>query len=611
MCGVLGYVGRREAAPLLLGGLQRLEYRGYDSAGIALQNGHGITLHKVVGRVHRLAEHLDRSPAHGSTGIGHTRWAAHGAPTEANADPHLDCTGTIAIVNNGLIENAEELRVELTASGHRLRTDTDTELLAHLIEEAEGSSLEERVALALRRVRGAYAIVVLSDEDPGKIVAARKGSPLILGIGADEFFTASDASAIADHTRSVIYLEDGDLAIIERNGYRIVDSASRPRDYLISAIDWETELADTLDPGTHQHHMRKEIYEQPESFQRTIRDRLDPDEGTVHLPELELSQAEAAAIERIVILGCGTSWHAGLIGRQIIERLAGIPVQVEYASEYRYQPQITLPNTLTIALSQSGETADTLEAMRAARGTGSRMVGIVNVVGSTIAREADSALYLRAGPEIGVASTKVFTSQIAALLLFGLFLGQARRGPSNEARKMVREMQRVPALIEQVLRLETRIGDIARIYADSGNFLYLGRGVNFPVALEGSLKLKEISYIHAEGYPAAEMKHGPIALIDEKMPVVFVAPTDAIYPKVVANIQEVKARGGRIIVISTDGNDELRNLVDHQLRVPALPTLLSPLVTVVPLQLLAYHIAVLRGCDVDRPRNLTKSVTVE
>lgn len=611
MCGVLGYVGRREAAPLLLGGLQRLEYRGYDSAGIALQNGHGITLHKVVGRVHRLAEHLDRSPAHGSTGIGHTRWAAHGAPTEANADPHLDCTGTIAIVNNGLIENAEELRVELTASGHRLRTDTDTELLAHLIEEAEGSSLEERVALALRRVRGAYAIVVLSDEDPGKIVAARKGSPLILGIGADEFFTASDASAIADHTRSVIYLEDGDLAIIERNGYRIVDSASRPRDYLISAIDWETELADTLDPGTHQHHMRKEIYEQPESFQRTIRDRLDPDEGTVHLPELELSQAEAAAIERIVILGCGTSWHAGLIGRQIIERLAGIPVQVEYASEYRYQPQITLPNTLTIALSQSGETADTLEAMRAARGTGSRIVGIVNVVGSTIAREADSALYLRAGPEIGVASTKVFTSQIAALLLFGLFLGQARRGPSNEARKMVREMQRVPALIEQVLRLETRIGDIARIYADSGNFLYLGRGVNFPVALEGSLKLKEISYIHAEGYPAAEMKHGPIALIDEKMPVVFVAPTDAIYPKVVANIQEVKARGGRIIVISTDGNDELRNLVDHQLRVPALPTLLSPLVTVVPLQLLAYHIAVLRGCDVDRPRNLTKSVTVE
>lgn len=611
MCGVLGYVGRREAAPLLLGGLRRLEYRGYDSAGIALQNGHGITLHKVVGRVHRLAEHLDRSPAHGSTGIGHTRWAAHGAPTEANADPHLDCTGTIAIVNNGLIENAEELRVELTASGHRLRTDTDTELLAHLIEEAEGSSLEERVALALRRVRGAYAIVVLSDEDPGKIVAARKGSPLILGIGADEFFTASDASAIADHTRSVIYLEDGDLAIIERNGYRIVDSASRPRDYFISAIDWETELADTLDPGTHQHHMRKEIYEQPESFQRTIRDRLDPDEGTVHLPELELSQAEAAAIERIVILGCGTSWHAGLIGRQIIERLAGIPVQVEYASEYRYQPQITLPNTLTIALSQSGETADTLEAMRAARGTGSRIVGIVNVVGSTIAREADSALYLRAGPEIGVASTKVFTSQIAALLLFGLFLGQARRGPSNEARKMVREMQRVPALIEQVLRLETRIGDIARIYADSGNFLYLGRGVNFPVALEGSLKLKEISYIHAEGYPAAEMKHGPIALIDEKMPVVFVAPTDAIYPKVVANIQEVKARGGRIIVISTDGNDELRNLVDHQLRVPALPTLLSPLVTVVPLQLLAYHIAVLRGCDVDRPRNLTKSVTVE
>lgn len=611
MCGVLGYVGRRQAAPLLLSGLQRLEYRGYDSAGIALQNGHGITLHKVVGRVQRLAERLAGVLANGSTGIGHTRWAAHGGPTEANADPHQDCARKLAIVNNGLIENAEDLRVALRDNGHRLRTDTDTELLAHLIEEAPGTSLEERVALALQRVRGAYAIVVLSNEEPGKIVAARKGSPLILGIGAEEFFVASDAAAVIDHTRSVVYLEDGDLATIDLDGYSIIDATAQPRDHLVSAIDWEPHAADTLDLGWAPHYMLKEIFEQPESIQRTLQGRLDEELGTAHLPELGMTPAEAAAIERIVILGCGTSWHAGLIGRQILERLAAIPVQVEYASEYRYQPQLALPNTLTIALSQSGETADTIEAMRTTRGTGSRIIGIVNVVGSTIAREADSALYLHAGPEIGVASTKVFTSQVAALLLLGIYLGHARKGISNERRRLVREMQQLPARIEQTLSLETRIGDIARIYADSGNFLYLGRGVNFPVALEGSLKLKEISYIHAEGYPAAEMKHGPIALIDENMPVVFVAPTDAVYPKVVSNIQEVKARGGRIIVICTDGNDELRHLVDHQLRVPALPTLLSPLVTVVPLQLLAYHIAVLRGCDVDRPRNLAKSVTVE
>lgn len=611
MCGVLGYVGRRDAAPLLLGGLRRLEYRGYDSAGIALQNGAGLSLHKVVGRVERLAEQIAGLPIHGSTGIGHTRWASQGAPTEVNAEPHLDCRREIAIVNNGLIENAEELRAALKAEGHQIRTESDTELIAHLIEGAPGSCLAERVAAALRRIRGAYAIAVISEREPGRLVAARKGSPLILGIGSNEFFAASDVAAVIDHTRSVIYLDDGDLAVVDREGYRIVDSDSRPRMHQVSAIDWEPQGREEAEPGRHPHHMLAEIFEQPESIRRTLAGRLAAERGTVELPELEGLASELERIERIVILGCGTSWHAGLIGRQIIERLAAVPVQVEYASEYRYQPQLELPNTLTIALSQSGETADTLEAMRAARRTGSTVLGIVNVVGSTIAREADTTLYLEAGPEIGVASTKVFTSQIAALLLLGLHLGRIRQGPTEEAARLVREMQHLPARIEQVLKLEPRTRDIARIYADSGNFLYLGRGVNFPVALEGSLKLKEISYIHAEGYPAAEMKHGPIALIDERMPVVFVAPTDAVYPKVVANIQEVKARGGRIIAIGTDGNDELRSLADHELRVPALPTLLSPLVTVVPLQLLAYHMAVLRGCDVDRPRNLTKSVTVE
>jgi glucosamine--fructose-6-phosphate aminotransferase (isomerizing) len=513
------------------------------------------------------------------------------------------------VVHNGIIENAGRLRAYLEGEGHHFLTDSDTELLAHLIEAAGGTLLEERVAEALRQVEGTYALAVVSRSEPDKIVAARRGAPLLLGIGDGEYFVASDAAAIIEYTRSVIYLDDGDLAVLTAAGYAIVDGSARVQDRAISDVDWDI---DAVELGWAPHYMLKEIYEQPDTVLRALRGRLCQAEGRARLDGLNLSSAEAAAIERIVIVACGTSWHAALIGRQILEQLAAIPVQVEYASEYRYQPQLPQPNTLTLAISQSGETADTLEALRVARqATSSHIVGIVNVVGSTIAREADGTIYLHAGPEIGVASTKAFTAQIIALLLLGLYLGRERGGLSaEEGRALIGELLALPAQIKEALRLDARTRDIARIYADASNFLYLGRGVNFPVALEGSLKLKEISYIHAEGYPAAEVKHGPIALIDEEMPVVFVAPSDPVYSKVVPNIQEVKARGGRVIVVCTESNDELRPFIDHQLWVPAVPTLLSPLVTVVPLQLLAYHIAVLRGCDVDSPRNLTKSVTV-
>jgi glucosamine--fructose-6-phosphate aminotransferase (isomerizing) len=608
MCGIVGYVGGREAAPLLIEGLQRLEYRGYDSAGVAIQNGRGLRLQKVVGRVQALRARIDSDPIHGSTGIGHTRWATHGAPTEPNAHPHVDCTGTIALVHNGIIENADALKTRLERTGHVFRTETDTEVLAHLIEEASGETLEDRVIAALRHVEGTYGLAVMSQEEPGKIVVVRQGSPVLIGLNDGEYFVASDAAAVLEHTRSVIYLDDGDLAVITRDGYRIIDRDARVQDRTISDIEWDLEA---IELGGFPHFMLKEIFEQPKTILSTLRGRLLLDEGTARLNGLNLSPAACAGIERIVIVACGTSWHSGLIGRHIIEQLAGIPVQVEYASEYRYQTQLALPNTLTIAISQSGETADTLEAMRAARAVGSRVVGIVNVVGSTIAREADGGIYLHAGPEIGVASTKAFTSQVVALLLLGLYLGRQRGLSVDEGQELIRELARIPELVERALGLDGRIREIARIYADATNFLYLGRGVNFPTALEGSLKLKEISYIHAEGYPAAEMKHGPIALIDENMPVVFVAPQDPIYAKVVSNIQEVKARGGRIIAVCTEGRDDLGALVDHRLPVPATHPLLSPLVTVIPLQLLAYHIAVLRGCDVDRPRNLAKSVTVE
>jgi glucosamine--fructose-6-phosphate aminotransferase (isomerizing) len=514
----------------------------------------------------------------------------------------------VALVHNGIIENADALRNRLTAAGHQFRTDTDTETLAHLIEDAPGQSLEERVIVALKQVEGAYGMAVMSAHEPGKIVVARKGSPVLLGIGDDEYFVASDAAAVLEHTRSVVYLDDGDIAVLTEEGYRVLDGDSEDLQRPVSAIDWEVGA---IELAGYPHFMLKEICEQADSVASTLRGRLVFEEGTARLNGLNLPPHEADKIRRIVILACGTSWHAGLVGRHVIEELAAIPVDVEYASEYRYKTQIAVPGTLTIAISQSGETADTLEAMRVARALGSRLIGIVNVVGSTIARECDGGIYLHAGPEIGVASTKAFTSQIVALLLLGLHLGRRRGLSIGQGQEMVHQLARLPELVNQVLELEPMVEQVASHYAEERNFLYLGRGVNFPVALEGALKLKEISYIHAEGYPAAEMKHGPIALIDENMPVVFIAPHDDVYPKVLSNMQEVKARGGRMIAVTTDGNGDLTSLVDHQMRLPKAPPLLSPIITSIPLQLLAYHIAVLRRCDVDKPRNLAKSVTVE
>jgi glucosamine--fructose-6-phosphate aminotransferase (isomerizing) len=608
MCGIVGYTGRREAAPILLAGLQRLEYRGYDSAGVAVQNGRGLTVAKLAGRVSALGERLAREPIHGTTGIAHTRWATHGAPNTRNAHPHSDCSGDIAVVHNGIIENADGLRTALSRAGHRPTTETDTETLAHLIEDASGETLEARVIAALAHVEGTYGLAVLSAAEPGKVVVARQGSPVLLGIGEDELFVASDASAVLGHTRSVVYLDDGDIAVLTRDGYSVLDRESH---VLLREVDDVACGLSEIELGGYPHFMLKEISEQADTVRATLRGRLLPEQGGARLNGLDLSLEECRAISRITVVACGTSWHAGLVGRDVIEELAGIPVQVEYASEYRYRRPLVAPGTLTLAISQSGETADTLEALRAARAAGSRVVGIVNVVGSTIARECQGGIYLHAGPEIGVASTKAFTSQIVALALLGLYLGRARGLAEERGRELVCRLIQLPQLVTRTLALEPQVRALAERFEDARNFLYLGRGVNFPAALEGALKLKEISYIHAEGYPAAEMKHGPIALIDANMPVVFVAPQDAVYAKVRSNMQEVKARGGRIIAVTTEGAGDLDGLVDHQLRVPPTASMLSPVLTTIPLQLLAYHIAVGRGCDVDRPRNLAKSVTVE
>src|SRR5438128_6748061 len=541
MCGIVGYVGPKNAVPVLLDGLARLEYRGYDSAGVAVLNGHGLETRKLAGRVQGLRDLLGRSPVLGSCGIGHTRWATHGAPNDCNAHPHLDCDGALALVHNGIIENADVLRARLTQEGHRFATETDTETLAHLIEDSPGATLEERVIAALGHVEGTYGVAVIAETEPGKIVVARRGSPVLLGVGDGEYLVASDASAVLGHTRSVVYLNDGDVAVVTPEGYRVLDRDAREQERAVDDIEWDL---DAIALGGYPHFMLKEIGEQAESVRSTLRGRLLVAEGTARLNGLNLTADACGAIQRIVIVACGTSWHAGLVGRHVLEELVGIPVSVEYASEYRYRRQLPLQGTVTIAISQSGETADTLEALRAARATGSTVLGLVNVVGSTIAREADGGIYLHAGPEIGVASTKAFTSQVVALLLLGLYLGRQRGLDAEEGRRLVSHLVRLPELVERALAVEPQVRALAERYADARNALYLGRGANFPVALEGALKLKEISYIHAEGYPAAEMKHGPIALIDENMPVVCLAPKDPVYTKVVSNMQEVKARGG-------------------------------------------------------------------
>ena len=613
MCGIVGYTGTRQAAPLVLEGLRRLEYRGYDSAGLAVVNGGRLEVLKAPGKIAVLEKQLALAPPQGHTAIAHTRWATHGAPNQVNAHPHTDCGGLVALVHNGIIENATALRTALTQRGHVFRSETDTEVLAHLVEDrlAKGGVLADAVVGALHQVEGTYGIAVVSAREPDTIVAARRGSPLLVALGSGENFVASDASAVLAHTRSVVYLDDGEIAVVRPTEYRILDLAAGEgeKEKVVTQVEWD--LA-TIERGGHAHFMLKEILEQPESLQNTLRGRLLEEEGTVRFGGLNISDEELMRVQRIVITACGTSWHAGLIGEYMIEELARIPTEVEYASEFRYRNPMVDERTLVVGISQSGETADTLAALREAKRRGARTLGLVNVVGSTIAREVDGGIYLHAGPEIGVASTKAFTSQIAALALLTLKLGRLRAVSLLQGRELVRELTRLPERVRQVLTATApEVERLAERLMRATNVLYLGRGYNFPVALEGALKLKEISYIHAEGYPAAEMKHGPIALIDDLMPVVFIAPRDAVYQKVVSNVEEVKARGGKVIAIVTQGDTALARLADHRVEIPETPDLLTPVLSVLPLQLLAYHIAVRRGCNVDQPRNLAKSVTVE
>jgi len=611
MCGIVGYVGSGQAAPVLIEGLRRLEYRGYDSAGMSILDGGGrLATVKAPGKLRMLEAKLAETPLRGRCGIGHTRWATHGAPSTANAHPHTSADGTIAVVHNGIIENARRLRQDLEAAGTVFRSETDTEVIAHLIDRVwpEGGELEDAVAGALGRITGAYGIAVVSSRDPEKIVVARHGSPLLVGIGEREMMVASDASAVLGHTRNVVYLDDGDYVVVQPDRYRALHlhlgSVHRP----IHTVTWDVRR---VEKGDYGHFMQKEIFEQPKTLEDVMRGRLLGESGDARLGGLTSAEPVLQDVEKVILTACGTSWHAALIGEYMLEELARIPTKVEYASEFRYKNPVVDRKTLVVAISQSGETADTLAAIREAKRRGAPLMGIVNVVGSSIARETDFGMYLHAGPEIGVASTKAFTSQVAALAMFTLHLARCRSLPLVAGRELVRSLQSLPGQVEEILRQNDAIRALAEEFRDAPNFLYLGRGVQFPVALEGALKLKEVSYIHAEGYPAAEMKHGPIALIDAQMPVVFLAPRDPIYHKVVSNIEEVKARSGRIVAVVNNGAAELAGKVDHFIPVPTTHPVLLPILTVVPLQLLAYHISVLRGCDVDQPRNLAKSVTVE
>jgi glucosamine--fructose-6-phosphate aminotransferase (isomerizing) len=618
MCGIVGYIGTRDATAFLLEGLKRLEYRGYDSAGLAVADSQGLEVRKVAGRIDGLNRLVEERPLVGTVGIAHTRWATHGAPNQVNAHPHTDCDGTLALIHNGIIENADILRSKLKELGHDFRSETDTEVMAHLIEEAFEGNLEQAVAAALTQVDGTYGLAVLSSLDPGKIVVARKGSPLVIGIAEDgdrQTLVASDVAAILGHTRNVVYMEDGELAVLRPDGYATLDmnawdpaSPPRPIEKEVSRIAWDLER---IEKSGFDHFMLKEIHEQPSTVEDAMRGRILEEDGTARLGGLRQIADALDRTDRIVLSACGTSWHAALVAEYMLEEFARIPVEVEYASEFRYRNPVIDENTLFVAISQSGETADTLAAVREAKRRGATTMGIVNVVGSTIARETDGGVYTHSGPEIGVASTKAFTGQLTVLALFTLMLARQRGMSILQGREMVGALRALPDQIRGVLEQEDAIRHVAEAYADTRNALYLGRGPNFPVALEGALKLKEISYIHAEGYPAAEMKHGPIALIDQNMPVIVIAPTDSVYSKVLSNVEEVRTRGGRLIAVTSEDNRELEERVDHLITVPGTLDMLQPILTVVPLQLLAYHIAVRRGCDVDQPRNLAKSVTVE
>jgi len=620
MCGIVGYIGKKTAAPLLIEGLRRLEYRGYDSAGVCTLTDKILEVRKAAGRVDKLAEQLKSRPAPGCVGISHTRWATHGAPTDDNAHPHLDQSGKIAVVHNGVIENYDRLKQRMIAAGHKFHSQTDTEVLAHLIgehyekldgkpsENGGGNRLTQAVLNALKEVIGTYGIAVLCQDFPGVMIGARRGSPLIVGVGVGENFLASDASAIVSHTRQVIYLNDYDVVTLTPDGYTATSLGTNTPAMQVSQIEFN---ADAVEKGGFDHFMLKEIFEQPRSIENALRGRIDHEEAMPKFGGLNMTPAELRAVDRIVITACGTSWHAGIVGEYLFEEFAQVPTEVEYSSEFRYRNAPLDKHTLVLTITQSGETADTLASLREARRRGHKVLSICNVVGSTIARESDGGIYLHAGPEIGVASTKAFTSQVSVLTLLALLMGRIRTLSHSRATAVLKALEAVPAQVEQLLKQSDEIKRIALKYAKAEDFLYLGRGYCYPVALEGALKLKEISYIHAEGYPAAEMKHGPIALIDEKTPSVFLAPRDSLYDKTFSNLEEIKARKGPVIAIATEGDEQMARKADDVIYLPATMEPIFPLLATIPLQLLSYHIAVARGCDVDKPRNLAKSVTVE
>ena len=624
MCGIVGYVGDKPVVPLILEGLQRLEYRGYDSAGIAVGDGSGrIELRRASGKLRNLEQVVRENPLQGTYGIGHTRWATHGRPTEENAHPHRDCKGEVVVVHNGIVENYLTLKRALAEEGHRFVTETDTEIIAHLVEKelaasgsGKGLPLEEAVRRAIRQVKGVFAVAIISSKDPNKIVAARNGPPAVIGLGEKEFFVASDIPAILFHTRDMVFLADGDMAVLTPAGARFLDFDGREIRREVQRVTWDPIQAQK---GGYKHFMLKEIYEQPQALRDTTLGRVSLETGRVVLDDWDFTEEDFRGFQQIKIVAMGTSYYAGLVGKFLLERLARIPVEVDYGSEFRYRDPIVGPESLTVVITQSGETADTLAAQRESKLKGSKTLAICNVVGSMVTREATGTLYTHAGPEIGVASTKAFTSQMTALFLLALHLAQVRgRVSAEESLSLVQELARLPGRIEAVLSRNAEIEKLARKFFRSRNFLYLGRGIHYPIALEGALKLKELSYIHGEGYPAGEMKHGPIALIDEDMPVVVIATSDQSsetsrlgYEKVLSNIKEVKARSGVVIALVTEGDRDARESADHVLEIPAIGELLSPVLEIVPLQLLAYHIAVRRGCDVDQPRNLAKSVTVE
>ena len=608
MCGIVGYIGEKDALPILIGGLKKLEYRGYDSSGVALIDDGKIETVRASGKISALEAKIKEHPLHGHIGIAHTRWATHGAPTEENAHPHQSFDGNISIVHNGIIENYAVLKKKLQSEGIEFKSETDTEVVAHLIARYYKGNLKEAVLKAISLIEGTFGLAVICRDEPGTLIGARRGSPLILGIGQNEFYLASDVSAIIMHTQKVVYLDDNDIVEIKNDGYNLLNTHSQPVQHEVQDVEFD---ADSIAKGGFAHFMLKEIFEQPEVLRNTMRGRLLYAEGNAKLAGLDTNIKELRNINRIIITACGTSYYAGMVGEYMIEDLAGVPVEVEYASEFRYRNPIIKPGTLVLAISQSGETADTLAALKEAQQKGATALAICNGVGSTIARTSDGGVYLHAGPEIGVASTKAFTSQVTVLAMIALLLGRQRRLSFESGADIVKSMQELPELVEKTLQLSDQIAGIAQKYVKANNFLYLGRHFNYPVAMEGALKLKEISYIHAEGYPAAEMKHGPIALIDENMPVVVIAPKDALFDKVISNVREIKARGGKVIAISTEDCHPLDEIADHLIKVPKTIPMLMPIVTCVPLQLLAYHIAVLRGNDVDQPRNLAKSVTVE